>query len=457
MSKLIEWIRDNRGFFSSSVELRESPLGGLGVFATEDIPENTVLLRIPKEEILSTRTCGISNLLTEYEYFGMEGLVMAYIFEKSLGAQSPWSIFIESIEATPRPDVANLWPEEEKQLLKNTDIDTIGGLDELEISTLFEEAQEFISRCDGMVPTVDYKQYADALIMVSSRAFLVDDFHGLSLVPGACLFNHSDKEDVHFESDFDVCELCGGLYCDCRELKALKMKAAGEMDVDEGQSGDEHASGSENEDNDDDDSDDGSDDDAASAESSADNVCEIRAIRPILAGNEIMNTYGDEPNSVLLSRYGFVIWANQNESINVSRQVLQFCKANDLKSRFKWWKQNFAELCDPEADSWQSVLEVNVHGEVTECFQLLLTVLAMPLKSFVALSKNGKLKDVTDDPRREAILREILQTRFAAFSDGGITSEEYHRIANAASGHKKLALLYIGTSKLCLEKAIAAL
>lgn len=444
MINLIEWIQDNKGYFSDSLELRTSPLGGIGVFATEDIPEDTVLYRLPKEEILSPRTCGISNLLAEYDYLGMEGLVMAYLFEKSLGNQSPWGVFFGSMDSTRRPDVSTLWSDEDKMLLKNTDVDTIGGLDEGEISALYQEALEFVSHCDDMIPPFSYQEYADALIIVSSRAFLVDEFHGLSLVPGACLFNHSDKEDVHFESDFDVCGLCGGLFCDCRESKAMELEQ-------------EHVSNPNNDQESENESETGSENENSSVQSGADNVCEIRSVRYIQAGNEIMNTYGDEPNSVLLSRYGFVIWANQNESINVSQQVLQYCRANDLKLRFKWWKQNFGKLCEPEADSWQSVIEVNIHGEVTEPFQLLLTILAMPLKAFVLLSKGGRLKEPNDHTRREAILREILQARFMAFTDGGMSSEEYHRIANAATGHKKLALLYLGTSKLCLEKAIGAL
>lgn len=50
-----------------------------------------------------------------------------------------------------------------------------------------------------------------AYTIVSSRAFWVDAYHGLALVPIADAFNHSEEHHVHLETDWEVCRVCGVL------------------------------------------------------------------------------------------------------------------------------------------------------------------------------------------------------------------------------------------------------
>ncbi|KAL0580042.1 hypothetical protein V5O48_001977 [Marasmius crinis-equi] len=50
-----------------------------------------------------------------------------------------------------------------------------------------------------------------AFSLVSSRAFIVDAYHGLAMVPVADAFNHIRDNQVHLESAFDVCPDCGSL------------------------------------------------------------------------------------------------------------------------------------------------------------------------------------------------------------------------------------------------------
>ncbi|KAI0091781.1 hypothetical protein BDY19DRAFT_646374 [Irpex rosettiformis] len=51
--------------------------------------------------------------------------------------------------------------------------------------------------------------FLHAFSLVSSRAFLIDAYHGLAMVPIADAFNHTQENHVHLESEHDVCTSCG--------------------------------------------------------------------------------------------------------------------------------------------------------------------------------------------------------------------------------------------------------
>lgn len=52
-SELVRWMVNNKVQFSSLLTVKPSPLGGIGVFAKKKIPEDSLLLAVPKEAILS--------------------------------------------------------------------------------------------------------------------------------------------------------------------------------------------------------------------------------------------------------------------------------------------------------------------------------------------------------------------------------------------------------------------
>ncbi|ANB15957.1 Rkm3p [Sugiyamaella lignohabitans] len=393
-ANLIEWMVENKIELSSLIKIDESPLGGVGVFSTADIAEGDVVLRVPKDCVLSPVTCGIANLLDEHELDGMIGLTIAYMFEKSQGEKSPWFGFLKTIRP-PDHDLPRFWPEADRQLLKGTEMDKMGGLDDTEVLETYKdivapfiEANKQLFR--GIPAYATYDGYREALVEVTSRAFEVDDYRGLSLVPGACLFNHSDSENVHFESQGEVCELCGAAnYCDhiaYQEIEFAKMQAQmnqEDNDFEDIDSEEEEEEEEEQEENGEDscevdrmlvepdsdidssadEADHDHDDDCACGHDSTDtsqdsdidedepDSCELVVMSDVSAGKELFNTYGEYNNGVLLSRYGFAIWDNQHESVGLASQVLQFAKQKDLKPRLKWWAKHFYQCVfdiDPE-------------------------------------------------------------------------------------------------------------
>lgn len=51
----------------------------------------------------------------------------------------------------------------------------------------------------AILPECTWREFRRAYALVSSRAFWVDAFHGLALVPIADAFNHSEENHVHLE------------------------------------------------------------------------------------------------------------------------------------------------------------------------------------------------------------------------------------------------------------------
>lgn len=177
--------------------------------------------------------------------------------------------------------------------------------------------------------------------LVSSRAFEVDTYHETAMVPFADIFNHrSGDEDVHFQTDFDVCEACGELeYCQHQYAEYLKHGSGDENEDEwsdvEGDDDDMEDAASveeeEEEENEEDealqdleelenakvdfwkDEEDENDDDENK------DTCDMVLDKPVKAGAEVFNTYGPLPNVILLNKYGFCHDDNKNDYISVAQ------------------------------------------------------------------------------------------------------------------------------------------
>ena len=99
METAVHWFRENGFVWSEDdVDIRKDDYGGWGVFAVRDIPEDTVVVRIPVDCVLSTRSTAIANLLEEDGLAGTAaGLVLSLMYERSMGNQSPWFGYIASL------------------------------------------------------------------------------------------------------------------------------------------------------------------------------------------------------------------------------------------------------------------------------------------------------------------------------------------------------------------------
>lgn len=255
------WLKDNAFWNQDLVYLKESPLGGIGVFWNLEKPvdpsfEDAILLRVPKSNILSPKNSLIYNLLVDYNEMygseeldlssGMHALIISFIYELNMDRKSPWFEYLAAIDpnSVPIDSPLCLWNDLERKCLSKTECGILGMTDLHELVILFEECVKFAANNENLIsiPPVfkvdlsqrggeDFKVYKDNLETfgkyvqaVISRAFQVDEYHGPSLVPGADLFNHlspildndeiQERENVHFVCDADVCHICGEGECD---------------------------------------------------------------------------------------------------------------------------------------------------------------------------------------------------------------------------------------------------
>lgn len=340
---------------------------------------------------------------------GMLALALAYMYERSVGKASPWYEFLETIEEVSEATIPRFWTLQEQEWLVGTEVEYMGGLDANEVSSVYEEEVKPFIEANNLFENAPkyktYEGYRDAVVAVSGRAFEVDVYRGLSLVPGACLFNHTNDEDVHFESQDAVCPVCGDAnFCEHAlermhddELEEHEHEHSHENGqcgghehshshshatsssskpeetelTEEGVSDESESEGEfEEEDGfedieDDDEEGDMEDDEMMSGDESQGEMdgdeeeheeepadtCDIITVKNIPSGKEVFNTYGELSNGVLLSRYGFALWDNEHETVSLGKELLAFVKENNLKKRTAWWADNFYRLIfgiDPE-------------------------------------------------------------------------------------------------------------
>lgn len=252
LPSFLHWVHQN-AFVRQELQVKELNLGGLGVFIPDllVLDEDPLLMRIPKSNILSCKNASIYNLLVDYSFdkvdisSGIFGLIISVAYELSYGPKSPWYPYFStwSIDTSFTPPF--MYSSKDKSNLKNTDFDYLGLLNSTEFDDFYAECIRFAKIHESLVPIPTIFSKADPLYFsklftsITCRAFVVDNFHQLSLVPFADLFNHQspklingeivNQENVHFVCDGQVCDDCGDQGCDHEDLTDDEM----DMDEDE--------------------------------------------------------------------------------------------------------------------------------------------------------------------------------------------------------------------------------
>lgn len=426
---LVEWL-DTNAFWRHELVVQTSKHGGLGVFLPPDEEEqDPLLLRIPKSNILSSKNSFIYNLIVEYSHsdeeidisHGMLSLCLSVIYELSIGNKSPWFAYLNLIDFEGGSLPLCLWDAKRKDQFKNTDVNMLNLFQVDEMVAFYIEsclfAHEFASLVaipkvfdvdiEGLDQDIVLSKYSAQLNVfgkynqcVISRAFKVDDFHDLCLVPGADLFNHIDpiykdgqvegRENIHFECDGDVCEECGDEECDHQDDDVAED---GDDEQDDSDSGEDMESDEElpevdelevfdepliteitleyiskieeeldseaetNPDPEEAPTDDegertGAQEDLAKELSDSSKCCDVVLVRPAEAkyGYEIFNSYGNDlSNAYLLQKYGFVTQFNVNDTCLLAVQLFKYIdsikkglnkeKQKQLEDKFEWFEE----------------------------------------------------------------------------------------------------------------------
>ncbi|TEB38118.1 SET domain-containing protein [Coprinellus micaceus] len=327
---LLEWCYANGLEIDKRLSLRGDEQGGIAVFSGEaSIPAGETAVTIPKTSALSTRSCSLSQFITP-ALAGPEAqlaLSTALYTEILLDSSSKWYGYLLSfpetidlplcwkpcIEGIGRPSYVTSEElrdmEDALSWLKGTEAEKIlrantqSGLSFNRLHSYFESVVLPLVSTHMPGYDVDLDKFIRAYCLISSRAFLVDSFHGLAMVPIADAFNHIQENHVHLESDYNVCPECGSLD-ECSHDRE----------------GGDHATEVTT---------------ASLATSGHVYDCyEMVTNTAIPPFGEVYNTYGETlSNAELLCQYGFVLEANENDALTWMVDEVLDAAGISLKSR----------------------------------------------------------------------------------------------------------------------------
>lgn len=78
------------------------------------------MVKIPKSSVLSSRSCGIANILDDEAVDGGCSLAVAVMYELAQGKESPWYGYLQALPAS--EDLPIFWEVSELELLRGTEM-----------------------------------------------------------------------------------------------------------------------------------------------------------------------------------------------------------------------------------------------------------------------------------------------------------------------------------------------
>ncbi|XP_062207654.1 ribosomal lysine N-methyltransferase 3 [Phragmites australis] len=369
------WMRAHGVVCSDALRLDASEAGGVHVRAVAPLREGDLVTTIPRHACLTPRTTGAAGAIEAAELGGSLALVVAVMYERACGADSPWDAYLRLL-----PDhesVPLVWPADEaERLLAGTELDKIVKQDREFLCEDWKECIEpLMSSGELDVDPDDFslEKYFSAKTLVSSRSFQIDSYHGSGMVPLADLFNHkTDGEHVHFTSELDAAD-----------------------------------SNSE----DDDDQSDASADDQSTIENSTnssgtrvnDEDLEMIIVRDVNEGEEVYNTYGTMGNAALLHRYGFTELDNPYDIVNIDLAlVTKWCtsvfSSRHARARVSLWRNLGYSGCTSQDAEY---FEISYDGEPQ--LELLILLYIITLKPDVYDKLICVAHDLTGNEEHDSI------------------------------------------------------
>ncbi|KAJ7646778.1 SET domain-containing protein [Roridomyces roridus] len=353
VSSLLSWFNANGGTLDSAVGFQVLPGCGRGAVALRDIPEGHVLFKIPREILLSTETCKLPQLvgLDRWKalkmHLGWAGLILCMMWETAQGPSSKWDKYLESLPKT--FDTPMFWSDIELDELKGTTVVEKLGKADAEQDFNQKLLPLVHSRPDIFPPEILPVYYTLEIyhIMGSrilSRSFDVEKDDD----------DQAEAEDEREERDLEE----NGAPADTSLGSAMDVDGAQDEEAEpHSEAADEHSEQEEDEES-------SSVSmvpiaDMLNARYGSENAKlfyekdDLRMVstKPIQAGEQIWNTYGDMPNAELLRRYGHVDMlplpppsgdlGNPGDVVEISAdlalEVLHQTDQATTRERIDWW------------------------------------------------------------------------------------------------------------------------
>ncbi|KZO92909.1 SET domain-containing protein [Calocera viscosa TUFC12733] len=284
LETLLQWFADNNIWIDPRIRIasdRARPEAGYGVYALADIPYGVPVSKTPKTAVLSIRSCTLSDQLYPLikDIDQNIALAVALLSEQLLGRESRFWGYLQSFPQG-GADIGMFWRwkaedgMEAMRWLRGTEAEALmrgsllGDLERVYAQIVRPALEEW-------QPTME--QFRQAYSLVSSRAFQVDFWHGVGLVPVADAFNHAEENNVFMETDFAVCPMCGSLGPCAHPSHQPRHSSPWDEPM----------------------------------------TCDMVTYSPITSGQEVFNSYDEKgfSNAQLLVHYGFLLEGNGEDWI----------------------------------------------------------------------------------------------------------------------------------------------
>ncbi|KAF8902910.1 hypothetical protein CPB84DRAFT_1814817 [Gymnopilus junonius] len=431
----------------------QSNKGGRGAVALIDIPENHTLFSIPRSLILTTRTSELPPKFgaASWNKFGLHqgwsGLILCLMWEATRGSESKWAPYFDIMPT--KFDTPMFWNDEDLAELTGTSVVDKLGKDQAEKDYYEKIVPAIQSRPDIFAKEVLATHYSLDLYhmmgtRVLSRSFTLAE-------------EEIDDEEQHETGEREprAPESHTHEIVPVEDVGNTSLGSA--MDVDEPNHGHEHEH--EHDQGEEDGSDSDSDSEGApevalvpmadilNARYKTDNVklfherdsLRMVSTRPIKAGEQIWNTYGDLPNSDLLRGFGHVDYlplphapgeyGNPGDVVELRADVIVHNSASrerrltreDMTERIDWWLEEGGDD-DPTTQLLTSLSLVLL----SFTHLLLLTP-----SEFTKVTSKGKPPKPKPTPHLLRVLLAALDARARAYPT---TLEEDEREVEGTSG-----------------------
>lgn len=353
--ELQRWLAAHSILLHPSIELRPSS-SGYSVFAACDLDPKTLsysefleddggvrhvmapqpLIRVPKQCVFSFRSLAIGHVFQDSGLEGLVALILAFLYELDLGPSSPWYTYLRTFDLS-RDVPPPLWTESEKNWLKGSE--AADSLDSSRVTNLVKTCLEFAAQAHqlGVNPPkvlsdLDEVSRVHAIgalaLLLSSRAFTVDRYHGLALVPAADLFVRKTTANSHFESGYEVCVFCGKSGC-------------GHGSVDDGL-----------EDPDQDEEEDTEENLPVYLQNHRNqkgriyalDCCDVILDEKVESGQELLLSFGECSNAILLCSFGCAELYNENDCVSVEEEFFSIAPLESSSQRLLWWQEKGYQL-----------------------------------------------------------------------------------------------------------------
>ncbi|KAG2101297.1 uncharacterized protein F5147DRAFT_313989 [Suillus discolor] len=423
MDDFVAWFQHNGGVLDTSMmAIADFPGSGRGAVALQDMPENHTIFTLPRSLTLSTQTSSLPSAFGFEEWKkhklhkGWVGLILCMMWEEAQGNQGKWITYLASLPT--QFDTPIFWSDEELQELQGTAVVDKIGRDEAE-RDYHEKLTPAIKTRPDLFPSdkintwYTLHQYHITGSRILSRSFNVERWEG-----------EIEQEAEHVTEE------------DSNEDTQANTSVGSAMDVDDsGDGGGAVGEESSDRDSDDEEIEDTSDiamvpmADILNARYDSVNAklfyekhhLQMVTTKPIKAGEQIFNTYGDLPNSDLLRRYGHVdlvpcphlkgSLGNPQDVVEIRADLVFNVVCGDLSTgetyrrRIDWWLD----------EGGDDVFIIDADPVLPAALTSFIRLLLLTQEEWEKTREKGRFPKAKFDNQVSPLLRRIFEMRLTSY------------------------------------------